>query len=340
MLSGATATSAWAQDDDQPDGDGRAKQAQDSPESERSDTDRPWAENVAKDVQERANQQFATGNRALDEGDFGDAEEAFSAALELWNHPAIQYNLVLALIGNKGDPVRIYKALEQATRYGAAPLDPARFERAQEYQDIYGKQLARITLRCDEPDTKVTLDGKLVLTGPGRFEDVVTVGEHAISATKPGYIAINRTRILNPEDDERIDLVMYTVEDKTRYERRFAPWVPWTTAGGGLAVLAAGGALNYLSIQNRQKYNDLIELECPDGCPAGTVDSSLQDSANQQRIGAYVGYALGGVGVAVGVVMIFLNQPKKIVEIDDDERVSVVPFVSPGSVGATAAVRF
>lgn len=301
---------------------------------------RPWAAGVAAEDKAKAGEYFKVGNRALDEGNFGDAKDAFQAALEHWNHPALQYNLALALIGQKGNPVLIYKALEQAMRYGPAPLDEARYERAREYRDIYNKQLARIALTCNEPDTKVTLDGKLVLTGPGRYADVVTVGEHIISATKSGYISINKTRIFKPEEAVGMDLVMYTLADRTRYERRYPVWVPWTLAISGATLLAAGGTLNYLSVQNREAYGDLVARICEDGCGPDDVDTSLRDRADWQETTSYVGYGVGGVAAAVGVVMLFLNQPKKIVDIEDDEEVAVTPLLSPDHVGVAAYVRF
>lgn len=305
---------------------------------------RPWAEGVSKDDQEEAFEYFRAGNLALDEGNFGDAEEAFTNGLSHWKHPAIHYNLALALIGNKGDPVDIYKALEQATRYGESPLDKARFERAEEYKDLYGQQLAKIELICNEEGTKVTLDGKLVFTAPGRYEDVVQVGEHTVSAIKPGYISINKTRLLKPEENVRMDLVMYTLEDMTRYERRFSTWLPWTIAASGLAILATGGGLNYLSVQNREDYVNKVEEMCNEGCAPGDLPDSvtgLQTTADRQEISAYIGYGLGGAAAVTGIIMIFLNQPKKIVEIvDDKETALVVPLFAPDRIGVSARLHF
>ena len=305
---------------------------------------RPWAVGVSTDDRSAATELFAVGNRALDVGDFGGAEESFMNALDHWNHPAIQYNLVLALIGKKDDPVRIYKALKEAIRFGEPPLEPTRYKQALQYEAIYSNQLATLELRCDAPDTKVTVDGRLVLTGPGHFKDFVTVGEHRVSATKNGYIAINKTLKLKTDDAMKMDLVMYTLADRTRYERHFKPWLPWTTAGSGVAVLAVAATLHYLSLENRTSYQKNVERDCPEGCRAG-YDKSLLERADLQQTSAYIGYGLGGVVAAAGALMIYLNQPRKIVEIDDLtdtplESTAFVPIIGPDRVGVSAIVSF
>lgn len=308
-------------------------------QADASDADRPWAEGVSADAQEEALELFKAGNTALDEGDFNNAEEAFTNALASWNHPAIQYNLALALIGKKGDPIRIYKALVEATRYGEAPLDAARLERAMEYKSIYAKQLATLELVCDEPGTRVTLDGRLVLTGPGSFKDLVMAGEHAVTATKAGFLPINQTHVLNPEEELRVELEMRTVDDVTTYTRRFRPWIPWTIAVTGVVVLGGGGGLHLRSNRDNEAFGALVEKECADGCEPGEIDTSLRDRARWEKYAAYGAYGLGGAAVAVGVVMVFLNQPKKVVDIDDN-NVAITPMLTPDRAGAIATFRF
>src|SRR5262245_44885897 len=59
---------------------------------------RPWATGVTIDAQKAALTPFREGNSHLNEGLFARASESYRQALKVWNHPAIHYNLALALM--------------------------------------------------------------------------------------------------------------------------------------------------------------------------------------------------------------------------------------------------
>ena len=305
---------------------------------------RKWAVGVSEKDQDTAFALFKKGNEALDRNDYGDAEKLFMDAIGHWNHPAIHYNLALALVAKQGDRVRIYKAFKEATRFGEAPLERTQFKQAERFESFFAAQLATLELRCDEPGTKVMLDGQLILTGPGEFNDLVVAGEHVISATKTGYISINRTVRFKAEKTFLMELVMYTLADRTRYERHFKQWIPWTVAGSGAGVLAIAGLLDYLSIQNRLAYREKVGEDCPNGCQP-EYDQSLRHRANLQQKISYVSYGIGGLAAAAGAILIFVNQPRKIVEIDDlndgsSKNVAIVPIIAPDRIGVSATLSF
>ena len=60
--------------------------------------DRPWAKGVSKERQEAAWEVFREGNALLKDSLFAKAADKYREALKSWDHPAIHYNLALALV--------------------------------------------------------------------------------------------------------------------------------------------------------------------------------------------------------------------------------------------------
>ena len=110
-----------------------AKPAPASAPAEMQSSDRPWAKGVSESDQRRALELFGKGNGLLKDSLFVQAAAQYRAALKSWDHPAIHYNLVLALL-NLDQPVEVLQHLEAAMRYGAAPLDADKFNQARAYR--------------------------------------------------------------------------------------------------------------------------------------------------------------------------------------------------------------
>ncbi|HVV85133.1 MAG TPA: tetratricopeptide repeat protein, partial [Kofleriaceae bacterium] len=81
--------------------------------------ERPWARGVSADRQDRALALFTTGNGALQDGDAARAIASYRQALARWNHPAIHYNLAVALL-QQGDRDQAAAELRAALAYPAA----------------------------------------------------------------------------------------------------------------------------------------------------------------------------------------------------------------------------
>ena len=71
---------------------------------EKGGDNRPWAAGISIDRQKQALVQFRQGNAQLNDGLFARAAETYRAALKTWPHPAIHYNLALALM-NVDQPI-------------------------------------------------------------------------------------------------------------------------------------------------------------------------------------------------------------------------------------------
>jgi hypothetical protein len=76
------------------------------------------------------------------------AVEKYREALSHWKHPAIYYNLALALV-NLDQPLEIYDALEKAMEYGVGPLDSEKLDRAKSTKLLVEKQIGSVEYTID-----------------------------------------------------------------------------------------------------------------------------------------------------------------------------------------------
>jgi hypothetical protein len=308
--------------------------------------DRPWAEGVSLEDQEKARVLFKEGNDLLRESLFPQAVKKYRAVLEIWDHPGVHFNLSLALL-NLDQPIAVHRSLEKAMKYGPGPLGADKYERAQSYFDLVSDQLGTVEITINEPQAKITLDGKPVLTGPGTYRDLVGVGEHQIVASKPDYIDKTVDFVIEPKELERLDVVMFSIDEMTVSKRRWPSWMPWTVAGVGATVLAVGGGLHTQSSSSFASYDKSFDDRCEES--GGCKDSEVPDlteqlnSAERKQNIAVISYAVGGAALVGGLVMVFMNQPqvfRRDVEAGTERELTVVPVITPDTAGVSAAFRF
>ena len=141
---------------------------------------RPWADGVSEEAQQAALVLFEQGNQLLRAGALADAAALYREALTHWDHPGLSFNLAVALAG-ADEPIEQYRALVKAQRYGVAPLDPEKFQRAQAMLVEVRARVARLDFTTQRPAAILIVDGVEVFTGPGRHEAVVLPGRHTWS---------------------------------------------------------------------------------------------------------------------------------------------------------------
>lgn len=306
-----------------------------------SSEERPWARGVSPDKQKTALELFRAGNTLLKESVFVKAVEKYREALALWDHPAIHYNLALALL-NLDQPLEVHEHLVAAMKYGVAPLDTEKLEHARTYKALVEKQLAKVELTCDEAGASVSLDGQVVFVAPGRYEGLLRPGAHTFVAAKEGHAPTNLSRTLPAGEKTTLALKLYTAEDLTRYQRRWSAWKPWAVVSAGAAVALAGGALH---MQARGSYEDFDTriAECGGCVPAPDVTDmrTRGDSLQQLAFGAY---AVGGAAAVTGAILLYINRPQAYRispdEAESPQGVSVAPLVSGREGGILATFRF
>lgn len=302
---------------------------------------RPWAAGVSATDQKQAVMLFEQGNKLLKESLFSAAVKKYRAALSHWDHPAIHYNMALALL-NLDQPVQLYKNLEKAVAYGVAPLDDTKFRHAKRYMRLVRKTLAKVDISCDKPGAKVSMDGKFLFTAPGRYHGIVLAGDHNIVAAKSGFVTDNETRTLEPGGQATFKLQLYTAEQLTRYHRRWSAWEPWAVVGAGVGIGLAGGLLQLEARNNFSSYD--AGIRACSGCVPDAHLAGLKSSANTDQALAIVSYALGGAAVVGGLALVYVNrlQPYRVEadHLSGPARLSVAPLLGGGTTGVTALFRF
>lgn len=311
--------------------------------------ERPWAKGVSKERQETALRLFSEGNKHLNNGLFPLALEKYREALKSWEHPAIYYNIALAL-RTLDQPIELEQSLQKAIEFGPAPIDSDKFEHAKAYLAINAKALAWIDVSCKKLGANVLVDGAKLFTveagKENRKELRVRVGKHTIVAERTGYNAQVDAPSIEPGQKFRIELQLYTSEELTRYKRRWdATWMPYAVIGAGV-VLGGVGALMATSAQSSYDDFDKAVARCNDessgtGCMVDSSISKLRDSGDTKKTLSVVGYGLAGAAVVTGAALLYLNRQQSY-EITADQyrreqskkKVTILPSVAPSSAGA------
>jgi len=295
----------------------------------------PWSKGVSAAAQKRALQLFQDGNALLEQEKYTEAFAKYEKALSAWDNPSIRFNMAICLI-NMRQPLIAWDHLQQALRFGDAPLGKRLYAEAARYIAVLESSLAQLTVRSIQPEIKVMVDGALALDGPGEHSMKLLAGKHQLVASRPGYTTSSRALDLaagKPHLEEvALDLEKTTVQ-RDNYERRWAWWVPWSVEAGAVALaLVATGV--YVSASNDMaSYDEALQQRCPMGCSDADIPSDLkaQDAHARRKSGVAIGMWVGAGAVAItGGVMAVLNRPIKV----EGRAVTPSLVVSRDSVGA------
>lgn len=311
--------------------------------------ERPWAADVSKEDQAQALVLFKEGNALLKDSVFVQAAQKYREALQHWDHPAIHYNLVLALL-NLDQPIEVHEHLVAAMKYGPAPLDLEKYEQARAYKVLVEKQLARVEISCAVDGAQVVMDGRPLFTAPGRYDGLVRPGPHSIVATKEGYLTNEISRALPAGEITALDIDLFKATDLTRYRRRWAAWMPWTVLGTGAAVALGGGALHYGALQSFDEFDQGVtacDRTTGGGCILPTDLAATRDRGFLMQNVALGSYVLGGAALVTGAVLVFLNRPQAYqVAPDgkpvpaDETNLTLAPMIGGDTRGVAMVLRF
>ncbi|HEX8108915.1 MAG TPA: hypothetical protein VF516_14385 [Kofleriaceae bacterium] len=302
----------------------------------------PWSRGVSEAAQKRALRLFQDGNAFLEDEKYTEAVAKYEQALSAWDNPSIRFNLAICLI-NMRQPLVAWDHLQQALRFGDAPLGKRLYAEGMRYVAVLESSLAQLTVRSTQPGIKVMVDGALALDGPGEHSMKLLAGKHQMVASRPGYTTLSRALDLaaGTPDVERIALELEKVTEKVtvqryNYERRWAWWVPWSLEGGAaaLALVAAGF---YVTASNEMvRYDQALLLRCPMGCSDADLASlKAQYDHARRNSGVAVGMWVGAGAVAItGGVMAVLNRPFRV------EGHPVTPSLAVSRDSVSAAISF
>lgn len=322
--------------------------------------DRPWAQGVSKQNQDKAFEHFAEGTRLLKDAFFTKAVEQYKVALTFWDHPAIHFNLAKALM-NLDQPVDAYNHFKWSMKFGGPPLDTEQVEQVKHYSNLlYDTELAEVVVTCTEPDAVVSLNGNPIFTAPGTWQGVVRPGNVTILATKEGFQTASSKPNLKIGQKNDIALTLVPLDASVQYVRPFSQAIPWTVTGLGLALAGGGALMSMQAGSSYKEYDDAISKCNADGAVqiigdqgqlVGTVNRCMPtpEITEKKEQGelfdtlALVGYIAGGAAVATGIVLFVVNRERPITTYE--ERVEgpitrIVPYVGPEGAGVSATIGF
>jgi hypothetical protein len=299
----------------------------------------PWAAGVSQADKERAGELLVEGNVLLDQGLHAQAIAVYRRAIAHYDHPAIRYNIAVALISLQ-QPLEAYGELARALAYDGAALEPEVLPQARSYQRLLEGQIVRVAIDCVEPEARVLLDGKELGPCPLARTELVLAGPHQLIAEKPGFLT-RRIDLAAAGGEERaahIDLM--TIDEASVTRRRWPRWKPWAVTGAGVAVGLAGLGFQLQSRATLASYDDAVSALCPD-MPCDTLPPRVADAYDRGRLQNRVAVGLfltGGAVAATGAVLVYVNRGRT--ERIGYDGMELRPVVAPEHVGMTLGGRF
>ncbi|MFH2006505.1 MAG: hypothetical protein ABI333_07970 [bacterium] len=307
---------------------------------------KPWAKGVSTVRRTAALARFRTGNGFFERSEYAQALTEYQEAVKSWDHPAIRYNMAVSLV-HLDRPVKAYRSLRGALRYGQAPLGPKLYMQALTYRKLLRGRLALLKVVCREAGARVTLDGKLLFNAPGEHRQHLLPGKHALMVSKDGYLTETRAPFLIPGRETILRIKLLPMASAIRMKRRWKRWWPWTILGGGLLVALSGVPLLLKARSDLNDYDSQLKSLCPTGCEVNSLPravTDLESRAHQENRAAIALFAVGGAVVIAGITFVILNQPRAVQmkpgEVPERPVVSVTPTLGPGGGGVSATLRF
>ncbi len=310
---------------------------------------KPWHKGVSPANKTKALSLYNVGNSYFAKSQWSAALREYAAAIKLWDHPGIRYNMAKCLMELKRY-LEAYRSLKLALRFGAAPLDPPRlFKEGTFLLGVLNRLLARVRIVCRQPGVRVTLDGHALFTGPGEATRLMDPAKrHLVMATKHKHITQTRSLALLPGRVTTVTLKLMRVKKNYVMKRRFKTFIPWVVLGAGLVVAALGTPFVLQAIKEFDVYDRRFDAWCQDaqGCAPSDRPASLVKQYDKGALNygvAIAFFALGGAGIAAAVTLVILNMPRA-VRVEGPRRakprVSVLPTIGPGSGSLTLTMRF
>lgn len=187
-----------------------------------------------------------------------------------------------------------------------------------------------VELDATQSGVEIVVDGVAIGRGPFVARTIrVNPGSHTILATLDGHVPLTTIVLATAGGTQRVRLrlVPHAVEIASapvRLERPVPVWLPWTAVGAGVAAVALGGGLEYAAERNRDEFREAVSMG-PPGQQVAVDDGALR-TAEAQHDSATTLFAVGGVAVVTGVVLMLLNRQRVVAhDVASAPRVRMVP---------------
>lgn len=290
---------------------------------------KPWAAGVSDEEQAKALAMYKDGNVEFEESRYAQALTKYREALTHWDHPAIRFNMAVCLV-NLDQPLEAYEHLQKALAFADAPLGADAYAQGLTYKKLLLGQLAHLEVTSDVDAADVTLDGKPLIKGAGKADQLVLPGAHQIVASKPGFATETTSLVLLPGKDTVHAVKLEPIKVSTHVVRRWKARTPWLVVGGGAGVAFAGAVFELLSRSEYHTFDQLFDANYPMGTTM--IDPSIESHRSTGRWENIAGLSLitvGGAAAIAGLVGVYLNQPHSVIEHG--------PVIMPTGNGAVAS---
>jgi hypothetical protein len=302
--------------------------------------DVPWAQGVSKDHQTKANALFAEANQLFAQQAHAPALEKYKAAIALWDHPLIEFNMAVTLV-RLDRFLEAAEALDKALRFDATPFpSPEQYQQALDYQKLVAGRVGSVEASCDQRDASVLLDGKPWFACPGKQTLRVLTGEHILVAESAGFMTISKRVLVASGRTASEKIVLLPIDSVIRLEYPTPRWIPWTVTGAGVAIGLGGLGLWFAGNNAMDRFEARFAMLCPTMCSINLDQNETErDLARQRDDAAFEGnfgvgmMIAGGAITAGGVVWAIINRPKRVLP-----QLEVAP--TSGGISATAGWRF
>lgn len=276
----------------------------------------PTVRNVTPEDRETARSLMDDGDAKVAAGDLRGALDAYQAADRIMGVPTTGIE-VAQTQAKLGELVEARDMALRVMRYPQLADEPGAFAAARTAaRDLAASLAGRIpTLQVDVKGPgatvpiEVSLDGTTWPAGTHRHPRKVNPGTRVVRATAPGFEPTEQ-RLVLAEREQRVVSIELRPEAPPPPPPPPKPAPPpptisplvWIGAGLTVAGLGVGAVTGGLSLS---KASDAKELCHEDACP-GTAQEDIDDSLLLANV-SNVAFAVGGVGLVLGVVGIVLS---------------------------------
>jgi hypothetical protein len=265
----------------------------------------PWYQQSSADNRRRAQALFEKAVGKHQELQRGDARELYEQALALWDNPDIRWNLALVL-EDLGEYLLAHQQLSSMLHWKAALCTRQLREVQDRMQALEARHLGRVEVHGEEAGAEIKLDGQSWSLVAGRRDTLVTPGEHYVSTSKSGFFPVTILVPVTMGMQTHVTLEMDA--DRLLVTRRWRSWKPWVVVASGIVVIGIGAGLEWRALANRSAAVHDLASNCGGlTCPAARTES--YDRAVMEHRATIGLFGVGGVAVAVGLTLVWLNHP-------------------------------
>jgi hypothetical protein len=291
----------------------------------------------ALEDRESARKLFREGNGLFERGQYPEALQSYREAVALWDHPAVHFNIAVCLI-HLDQPVAAYSHLERSLSQGTEALGSHFSTQATTYEKLLLGRLARLEVDCAQDGAEVSLNGKHLLSCPGKTSQHLLPGEHQLVATRSGFDPLTRALDLRAGETTVESVELSPLEASKDLERRWKPWVPWLPMALGTAAVLGGIGVRALAVSNARQFDREVQRLCPQGCAEETLPESVRQVRSRMAVENGVAislFATGGLAIVTGAVLLALNRPRAV-----ERNPALGLMVSKTSVSFSLGARF